>query len=502
MKKKMVIAWILLAAMCQTGCGSLGDMREEADRWPEEEEYVDDEDEEDDDEEGEEPDTGEFEGEAAPAEEKPAEGLFAGGDSYTPEASPVAWEQTIYVDGRKTPMPKTVGDVEKLSGDKYVRSSKASNNSIYVTDSKNVILNEFFIKYCELPEDEEEQMEKVRDVELSRLIFSYSKKMKEHFSMLPDRMMFEGDYQEVTRELLEEYGEYIDPDDEYADGEYEEIEESGNIKFNCFERGYMMSWSWSADSAKLEIDYIPDSYVAFYRYLTGTLPEDRQEGGLMPFGEFRGVDEDTFGMYLGDITGDGAREVILDNSYSRMGVAYDPARGCLQKLFEVPHNSTVSYEPSGEWLLLKQYRDQDGNPALDSSQVRYVVIEAYLPDLEGNFTLLAHLEEPSARYAGGDDYSVNGISVSEEEYRVLWTTYGGYQIGPEETTLEEALEDVKILAMGEREKLWNHSPEKDVPEPYGEYPVELTLYGKEYEYIFPEGEPYDEIEEGYDETDE
>ena len=98
--------------------------------------------------------------------------------------------------------------------------------------------------------------------------------------------------------------------------------------------------------------------------------------------------------------------------------------------------------------------------------------------------------------------SVNGISVSEEEYRVLWTTYGGYQIGPEETTLEEALEDVKILAMGEREKLWNHSPEKDVPEPYGEYPVELTLYGKEYEYIFPEGEPYDEIEEGYDETDE
>lgn len=499
MKKKMVIAWILLAAMCQTGCGSLGDMREEADRWPEEEEYIGDEDDEDD-EEGEEPDMGEFEEEVAPAEERPAEGLSAGGGSYTPEASPATRERTIYVDGREVPMPKTVGDVEKLAGIRLEWGARYSNNSVMVNDEDEVSYV-FDIKYCELSDDEEERLEQIRNAELTRLKISSGEKGLKNFSMLPDKAMFEGEYQEVTKELIKKYGDYVESDDNYGDGGYDEIEESGNIEFDCMENGYTMSWRWSSDSGSLQIEYLPDNYAVFCRYLSGTLSEDMLGEGLMPFHEFLGMDEDIFGMYFGDITGDGVREIILDNQFNRMGVAYDPAHGCLQKLFEVPLNSSVSYGKSfaesgaGEgWLVLEQSRNSEGVPVRDFTEIRYEVKDAYLLDVEGNFTLLAHLEGPTEMNSG--DYSVNGVIIDEEEYRSLCNTYGGTKLmASRETTLEEALEDLRDMVGGDCVNLWNKRPGNGVPEPYGEYPVEYTLYGKEYEYIFPEEESYDYTDE-------
>lgn len=504
MKKKMVIALILLAAMCQTGCGSLGDIGEGADRWPEEEEYVSDGEEED-----EKPDTDpeEDEGEDSFAGEESERGQRSYSSSYTPEASLAARERTIYVDGRKVPMPKTVGDVEKLSGVRFKWGARYSNDSVMVTD-EDEISYVFNIKFCELSDDEEERLEQIRNTELTGLSLSSGEEIWKCFSMLPEKAMFGGEYQEVTKELIEIYGDYIKSGDDYGNSEYDEIEESGNIEFDCMGDGYTMSWGWSSDSGSLRIEYLPDNYAVFYQYLTGTLPEDMLGEGMTPFPEFLGVDEDIFGMCFGDITGDGVREIILDNQYNRMGVAYDPTHGCLQKLFEVPLNSAVSYGESvvtnGSgmgWLLLEQGRNSEGMPVREFTEISYEVKDAFLLDVEGNFTLLAHLEGPRGMNAG--DYSVNGVIIDEEEYVSLWNTYGGNKLmSSRETTVEEALEDMENLVGADRVNLWKNKPENNVPEPYGEYPAELTLYGREYDYFYSEGEPYDEIEEGYDETDE
>lgn len=240
----------------------------------------------------------------------------------------------LYADGRKVLMPTTIGEWEELLGIKFaavcsdedfVQVRNYSYNNVFLKDQDGIIY-EFKINlsaYDKIENDPEEELDQLRRTNVVGLEIDDShyvnKNLEEKISLVPQGSMFSRNIQEVTENLHSEYPDYVD-----------------NEKYGGLECGYTFEWGAESDGKyrKLLIEYIPDNYIAFYRFIAGEIPAN----GVLYFPDYY---TNGFQICLQDVTGDGVDELVVyqedeaDPSKNVFQVySYNQYNGKLQSIFD------------------------------------------------------------------------------------------------------------------------------------------------------------------------
>ncbi len=331
-------------------------------------------------------------------------------------------DRYLYAGGNRITMPTTIGEWEELLSTELVEipgthSGGVSNytyNMVAILDKNGTeyIFNIDTESYVPIENDMEAEIRQLRNTTVVGLKISAwgkdsgeNREIREYISLISEGSMFSGDIEDVNEALCEEYN--VDNDDRV-------------IEVDRFQDGYTFRWSWSEDGDRrtLEIEYVPESLLAFYQYMSGV--KNTNYGSESYLDRYMGMDVE---CALCDVTNDGIEEMIIkhpvqraDDAYSYDILAYDWNTGSLNWLVLETTDSillnSVMVNTRSDYADGRSIKGED----LSASRVckKYYVYNENAQVLE-----LVEL----VRTNQGNSYYINGKYVSEETYEACEGMY-------------------------------------------------------------------------------
>lgn len=358
--------------------------------------------------------TTQFEGLFGDKNEKEVEMTYVFPDDFkswdTPSRNLAGENRYLYAGGNKITMPTTIGEWEELLGTEFVELSKYqhegsdeytidySTNKVCVIDKNGV---EYFFDVdtsAYVPLDNmEAEMEQLRNTSVIGFDIMSEKgkalmndSLANYISLVKDVNMFKDDINEVNDAIAAEYGVNVE-------GNYFTVDR--------FLYGYRFEWSWSAEGnyRLLDVKYVPEHLLAFYKYA-------EEAGWWLP-----GIGE------LADVTYDGIEELIFFKGDSKAIYAYDWHAGELKCLTDYTQDSIYL----DGFMINKQHISADNMETWKKyGGVEGVRSEVYVYDMNGNkIPLISYTESYD-----GATYCINDKRVTKDVYRSYVSDFVGMEL--------------------------------------------------------------------------
>ncbi|MBQ6787688.1 MAG: zinc ribbon domain-containing protein [Lachnospiraceae bacterium] len=332
----------------------------------------------------------------------------------------------LYAGGHKITMPTTVGEWEELLSTRFVKipeffaggATNYTHNRVCVRDENNI---EYVFRidttcYEPMEGDLKAELKQLRETSVIGLEIHWedggswgiNSKLGSYISLIPQGSMFEGNVEEIKKNLCKEYG-------------IESI--NGNkIEIDRFQDGYSFSWGLADDgmTGTLYIDYVPDNLLAFKKFFDGTMRIDN----------FDWTFEDLYinlGISLIDVTNDGIDELILWTDETGEGnpnpqhdiLTYNQETGTLNM---INYHGTEVIRNNGVLVDIKSYYRDGTCKNYQDRLADYTHYQFYVYNQYGSKLKLVDLKYSNCHY----EYFINNKRVSLETYEECSKMYSAF----------------------------------------------------------------------------